>query len=83
MSIPLIQALLVVVILAVMVLLLLGISHIFSGSFSVRQEDAEALRSELDKNEDIVTHHSILSEIVKVNDSEKNKIIANQDYKPR
>lgn len=67
MTIPILKALLVIVILAVMVLILLGINHIFSGNFDVAREDEESLRRDLEEKEDVITEKSVFSELLRRN----------------
>lgn len=64
MAIPIIKAVLVIVILAVMVALLLGINHLFAGKFRIDSEDAARLREEMDSGEGVITEESVFSEIV-------------------
>lgn len=66
MAIPILKALLVVVILGVMILLLLGINHIFSGSFSVDESEVDDLRQEIRETKDVISNHGAFTELVKV-----------------
>lgn len=66
MTISILQAVFVIVILAVMVLLLLGINHFFAGTFEASNSDAEELRDEIKESEEVITPQNVLSELVKV-----------------
>lgn len=71
MTITILKAVLVIVILGVMVLMLLGINHIFSGSFDAKSEDADELRRDLEDNVDVISQQNLLSELVKVTARER------------
>lgn len=66
MAIPILKALLVVVILGVMILLLLSINHIFSGSFSMEDSEVDNLRQELEETDEVISNHGAFTELVKV-----------------
>lgn len=68
MVIPILKALLVVVIMGVMILVLLGINHIFSGNFNVNEAEVDNLREDLKKSEDVISDHGVFTELVKVSD---------------
>lgn len=66
MVIPILKALLVIVILGVMILVLLGINHIFSGNFHVEESDIDDLRADLRETDDVISDHGAFTELVKV-----------------
>ncbi|MDE6006419.1 MAG: hypothetical protein K2G67_02565 [Muribaculaceae bacterium] len=66
MAIPILKALLVVVILGVMILVLLGINHIFSGNFSVDSSDMDDLRQEVNESDEVISNNGAFTELVKV-----------------
>lgn len=66
MAIPILKALLVVVILGVMILLLLGINHIFSGSFSIEDTEVDNLRQELEETNEVISNNGAFTELVEV-----------------
>lgn len=68
MAIPILKALLVVVILAVMILVLLGINHLFSGNFSVDEAEVDDLRNDIRESKDVISDHGVFTELVKVRD---------------
>lgn len=59
-----IQTIAVLVILAVMVMILLGIGHIFSGDFQTEEEDMDKLRHDVDRRHDVITNRSMFSSLV-------------------
>ena len=59
-----IQTIAVLVILAVMVMILLGIGHIFSGDFQTVEEDMDKLRHDVDRRQDVITNRSMFSSLV-------------------
>lgn len=68
MTITILKAVLVIVILCVMILLLLGISHLTSGSFDSAEDDIDDLRHDLDSRDDVITDPSVFRELVKAGD---------------
>lgn len=66
MAIPILKAVLVIVILGVMILLLIGINHLFSGSFSVKESEIDDLRQDVLESEDVISDKNIFTELVKV-----------------
>ncbi|MDE7181338.1 MAG: hypothetical protein K2N88_09105 [Muribaculaceae bacterium] len=73
MAIPILKALLVVVILAVMILVLLGINHVFSGNFSVAEEEVDDLRSDLLESDNVISENGVFTELVEVKVSNPTK----------
>lgn len=65
MAISIIKAILIIVIMAMMALLLLGINHIFSGSFKADKDDADRLRSDVETKDDVITDDNIFHDLVK------------------
>lgn len=61
----LLKIVLVAVILAVMVLILLGIGHLFSGDFSATEDDTKSLRNDVDTRRDVITDESAFSSLVR------------------
>ncbi len=57
----LIQTVAVLVILAVMVMILLSIGHLFSGDFNTHEEDEQTLREEVDTRREVITGRSLFS----------------------
>lgn len=66
MAIPVLKALLVIVILALMILVLLGINHIFSGNFTTDDSEVDDLRIDVMESDDVITDHNVFTELVKV-----------------
>lgn len=66
MTIPILKALLVVVILGVMILVLLGINHLFSGNFTVDEADVDNLRNDVMESDDVITDHNVFTDLVKI-----------------
>lgn len=65
MTITILKAVLVIVILCVMIMLLLGISHLSAGSFGSDQSEIDDMRNDLDKSDDVITDQSVFRELVK------------------
>lgn len=65
------QVVAVIVILGVMVLILLGISHIFSGSFNTDQNDEAALRQDLEDKPDVITEENVFHQLLRDENSFK------------
>lgn len=63
--VTLLKIVLVAVILAVMVLILLGIGHFFSGDFSATEDDTKSLRNDVDTRRDVITDESAFSSLVR------------------
>lgn len=63
--VTLLKIVLVTVILAVMVLILLGIGHLFSGDFSATEDDTKSLRKDVDTRRDVITDESAFSSLVR------------------
>ena len=59
MTISILKAVLIIVILGVMVLILLGINHLFSGSFDTREQDAEELRNDVRESPEVISRQSV------------------------
>lgn len=68
MTITILKAVLVIVILAVMVLVLLGINHFFSGNFDAGSEDADALRHDVEEKKDVLTPENVFHEFIRSKD---------------
>lgn len=66
MAIPILKALLVIVILGVMILVLLGINHLFSGNFTVDEADVDDLRNDVMESDNVITDHNVFTELVKI-----------------
>lgn len=66
MTISILKAVLVLVTLAVMILVLIGINHLFSGNFDLSQSDIDDMRHDLNDKEDVITENSVFNELVKV-----------------
>ncbi|WP_438590625.1 hypothetical protein [Duncaniella muris] len=66
MIIPIIKALAVVLILAVMILILVSVNHYIGGSFNSQQSDVDELRDDLGTYKGVITDKNVLSELVKV-----------------
>ncbi|MBD5195004.1 MAG: hypothetical protein HDS12_04800 [Bacteroides sp.] len=66
MAIPVLKALLVIVILALMILVLLGINHIFSGNFTTDDSDIDDLRNDIIESDDVISEQNAFTELVKV-----------------
>lgn len=64
MVISVVKAVLVIVIMVAMVLILLGINHLFSGNFATREQDAERMRHDVDHKEDVITDDSVFHNLV-------------------
>lgn len=64
MSVSIVQSVIVIVILAVMVVLLLGINHLFSGTFNSDTDDADQLRKDVDDSPEVITDKSIFHGLV-------------------
>ena len=71
MVISVFKAVLIIVILGVMVLILLGINHLFAGNFDADEDDAAELRKDLDERKDVISDQSVFHDLVK--DSSKSK----------
>lgn len=69
MTISVLKAVFIIVILAAMVILLLGINHIFSGNFNARTEDADRLRRDLEEKEDVITEDNVFESLVRVRET--------------
>ena len=69
MTITILKAVSVIVILAVMILVLLSINHLFSGNFDAAEEDAEHLREDIREDDKVITGHSVFHELVKVREN--------------
>lgn len=65
MTIIILKFIAVVVILAAMLMILLGIGHLFSGNFHSDSEDAEKLRQDVENNTDVVSPRSLFYEFLK------------------
>lgn len=65
MVMSMLQVVAVIVILGVMVLILLGISHIFSGSFNTDQTDEATLRQDLEDKPDVITEESVFHQLLR------------------
>lgn len=65
MIISILKFILVVVILAMMVLILLGINHLFAGNFTANRKDAEQLRREVENSEKVITRNNIFHTLVR------------------
>lgn len=71
MAMSILQVVAVIVILGVMVLILLGISHIFSGSFNTDQSDEAALRQDLEDKPDVITEENVFHQLLREDQSLK------------
>ena len=65
MTVSILKAVVIITILGVMVLLLLGISHLFSGQFNSTKEDADHLREEVKESSDVISDNSVFRDLVK------------------
>lgn len=65
MTVTILKSVIIIVILAIMILVLLGINHFFSGNFSVGSEDADSLRKDVEEKEDVVTPGNLFGEFVR------------------
>ena len=66
MAISILQAVLVIVTLGVMILVLLGIHHFFSGSFESEDTDIEELRQDVDESDEVISDRNVFSDLVEV-----------------
>ena len=64
MTIIILKFIAVVVILAAMLMILLGIGHLFSGNFHSDSEETEKLRQDVENNEDVVSPRSLFYEFL-------------------
>ena len=64
MTISVIKAILIIFILAVMVVLLLGINHLFAGNFRADRDDADKLREDVETKDDVITDNNVFHELV-------------------
>lgn len=71
MAISILQAVLVIVTLGVMILVLLGIHHFFSGSFESEDTDIEELRQDVDESEEVISDRNVFSDLVEVREQER------------
>lgn len=65
MIISILKFILVVVILAMMVLILLGINHLFAGNFTANRKDTEQLRRDVENSENVITRNNIFHTLVR------------------
>ncbi len=63
-TISILKIILVVVIIGAMTLILLGISHLFSGSFNSDEYEAAKMRKDLLDKEDVVTRRGIFGQLL-------------------
>lgn len=71
MAISILQAVLVIVTLGVMILVLLGIHHFFSGSFESEDTDIEELRQDVDESDEVISDRNVFSDLVEVSEQER------------
>lgn len=71
MAISILQAVLVIVTLGVMILVLLGIHHFFSGSFESEDTDIEELRQDVDESDEVISDRNVFSDLVEVPEQER------------
>lgn len=69
MTIPILQAVLVIVTLGVMILVLLGIHHLFSDNFETSASEIEDLRQDVNESDEVITDRSVFSNLVEVRES--------------
>lgn len=63
-TISVLKVIAVVVILLAMIILLLGIGHLFSGNFHTDVEDVKDLRAEISRKEDVIGEGSVFRNLV-------------------
>lgn len=66
MVIPILKAVAVILILAVMILILVSVDHFLNGGFNSNQSDIDELRDEVDTHKGVITDRNIFGELVKV-----------------
>lgn len=66
MVISILQAVIVIVILAVMIVILIGINHMSNGDFTTEESDIEQLRKDVNENDDVITDQNMFTELVNV-----------------
>lgn len=71
MTISIIKAILIIVILAVMVMVLLGINHLFAGNFRADRDDAEQLREDVETKNDVITDNNVFHELVNASEDKR------------
>lgn len=69
MAIPIIKAVLVIIMLGLMIIILLGIHHFFSGSFETDNSEIDDMRVDIRESDEVITGHSVFSDLVKVRQS--------------
>lgn len=68
MTITILKALSIIIVLAVMVLILMSVNHLLSGSFDSKPDDIRQMREDLDEDEHVITGESVFNDLVKVRD---------------
>lgn len=58
------KVILVLVILAAMIMLLLGLDHVFTGKFDSDSSDATRLRQEVEKHQEVISDNSVFDPLV-------------------
>ena len=58
------QTIFVVLILGAMVMLLLGITHLFNGAVDGSEEEADRLRDDVESNSDVITDDSLFNHFI-------------------
>lgn len=59
------KVILVMVILAAMIILLLGLDHVFTGKFDSDSSDATRLRDEVEKHQEVISDNSVFDPLVR------------------
>lgn len=60
----LVQTIFVILLLVVMVMLLLGVSHLFSGNFNTKHEDLTQLRQDVEDKDEVISDQSVFHGLV-------------------
>lgn len=68
-----IQSVIVIMILGAVVILLLGINHLFSGNFDVRKDDVEELRRDVKDSDHVISKKSSFHILVASTSSGRDK----------
>lgn len=66
MTISILKSLLVIVTLVVMILVLLGIRHLFTGNSDMAESEIDDMRHDVEEKKDVITEHSVFGELVNV-----------------
>ena len=73
MTITILKAISIIIVLAVMVLILMSVNHLISGTFDSEPSDIKQMREDLEEDENVITDESVFKDLVKVREVDHNR----------